>query len=829
MKRTPWVPLSAVWAILALGILGLPACSEVTTVTTVEVASVEVMGESTAGLEETVQFQAVVRDASGAVLGGRVPTWTSGSPEVAAVDAAGRVEARSVGSAEIRATVEGVSGSRTITILAAPVMEIPEIPSGIVLFETSEGTTRVQSREIQISNGGGGALTGLTVETSGPSGSGPPSWLTATLDGTEAPVTLSVSVDPTGLPTGTYNGEVRLHAPSAANSPLIMPVRLQVGSPPPILEVSPEGVGFASSVGEPAPSSQTVQIRNAGGGVITGLQASVTYEAGGADGWLSAELSRNSTPAELRLEVDPAGLAPGAFEAQVTVSSSDTPQLSGEVSVQFRFGEPPPELDLSPTTLALEVEEGPASTPDALITVENRGGGTLENLSVQVIHESGSAQGWLTTSLESDSAPTRIRVGFSTANVLPGVHAAMIRVAAPDALNAPQDVPVELVVRPRASAEHSTFTVDPTSLTADGTSTAILEVRLFDARSDPIPFGGDDVSFSTTAGTLSAVTDLGTGRYRATLTAPTSPGEAQVSAFLRGQQVGGPVEVAFPPEDPPDDDPPGDDPPGDDPPDDDPPGDDPPGDDPPDDDPPGDDPPGDDPPDDDPPEDDPPEDDPPEEDPSSDPSAAHSSIQASPDSILADGESESVVTVTLFDASGDRITVGGDNVQVRTDLGTISATLDQGDGSYVATLTAGTESGTATLSATLNGEVIADGAQVAFLAPDPSEPSEPSEPSATRSTLTAGSSPATPGSSAQLTVQVRNAAGENMGAGIRVFLTTDRGNLDSTGGTTDANGRFMSGLRASGGGTATVTAYLGSDASGEVIGSVQVRIAAGGS
>ena len=790
MKRTSSTPLSAVWATLALGVLGVSACSEVTTVTTVEVASVEVMGESTAGIDETVQFSAVVRDASGALLGGRVPTWTSGNPEVASVDAEGRVEARSVGSAEIRATVEGVTGSRSITIVAAPVLEIPEIPLGIVLFEALEGITQLQSREVQISNAGGGTLTGLSVEASDTSGPNPPSWLTTTLDRTEAPATLTVSVDPRGLPEGTYDGEVRLHAPSAANSPLTLPVRLRIGSPPPVLEVTPEAVGFASSVGEPAPSVQTVQVRNVGGGVITGLQASVTYEGGDTDGWLSAALSRNSTPAELRLEVDPAGLAPGAFEARVRVSSFESPQLMAEVSVRFRFGEPPPELELSPATLALEVEEGPDSTPDILITVENRGGGTLENLSVQVIHESGSAQGWLTASLESGSAPTRIRVAFSTANVLPGTHEALIRVDAPDALNAPQDVPVELVVLPRASAEHSTFTVDPTSLVADGTSTATLEVRLFDARSAPIPFGGDDVSFSTTAGTLSAVTDLDNGRYQATLTAPTSAGEAQVRAFLRGEQIGEPVEVAFPPADPPEDDPPGDDPP-----------------------------------EDDPPEDDPPEDDPPEDDPLEDePSAAHSSVQASPDSIPADGESQSAVTVILFDASGDRITSGGEAVEVRTDLGAISATSDQGDGSYVATLTASTEPGIATVSATVNGEVIADEAQVAFLA---SEPSEPSEPSATQSTLTEGSSPATPGSSAELIVQVRDAEGENMGAGISVFLTTDRGELDPAGGITDESGRFMSTLRASGGGTATVTAYLGSDDSGEVIGSVQIRIAAG--
>lgn len=51
-------------------------------------------------------------------------------------------------------------------------------------------------------------------------------------------------------------------------------------------------------------------------------------------------------------------------------------------------------------------------------------------------------------------------------------------------------------------------------------------------------------------------------------------------------------------------------------------------------------------------------------------------------------------------------------------------------------------------------------------------------------------------------MQVRNAAGQDLGAGIRVFLKTDVGELDPAGGTTDGNGLFESGLRASGGVTA---------------------------
>ena len=93
-----------------------------------------------------------------------------------------------------------------------------------------------------------------------------------------------------------------------------------------------------------------------------------------------------------------------------------------------------------------------------------------------------------------------------------------------------------------------------------------------------------------------------------------------------------------------------------------------------------------------------------------------STITADPAEITADGSSTSTVTVGLADAGGNPVTTGGDNVAIGTDVGTLSAVTDNGDGTYTAILTSTTNTGTATSSFTVNGIPATDTTTVEFMA-----------------------------------------------------------------------------------------------------------------
>jgi adhesin/invasin len=95
------------------------------------------------------------------------------------------------------------------------------------------------------------------------------------------------------------------------------------------------------------------------------------------------------------------------------------------------------------------------------------------------------------------------------------------------------------------------------------------------------------------------------------------------------------------------------------------------------------------------------------------PSPVHSTIEAAPANVPADGASESIITVRLFNGLGDPLTTSGGAVTLTSDLGVLSAVTDHGDGTYAASLRS-TTPGIATITGTLNGAPIADDATVEF-------------------------------------------------------------------------------------------------------------------
>lgn len=92
---------------------------------------------------------------------------------------------------------------------------------------------------------------------------------------------------------------------------------------------------------------------------------------------------------------------------------------------------------------------------------------------------------------------------------------------------------------------------------------------------------------------------------------------------------------------------------------------------------------------------------------------AQSTITASPSTVYADGSTASTITVQVIDTASNTNTLGGETVVVSSSIGTVSNTADNGDGTYTATVIS-TATGSATISASLNGVTITDTAMVTF-------------------------------------------------------------------------------------------------------------------
>src|SRR5690606_11457322 len=126
-------------------------------------------------------------------------------------------------------------------------------------------------------------------------------------------------------------------------------------------------------------------------------------------------------------------------------------------------------------------------------------------------------------------------------------------------------------------------------------------------------------------------------------------------------------------------------------------------------------------------------------------------------------------TVQLKDAAGNNLTSSGGTVVLTTTLGTLDDFQDNADGTYTATLSS-TVPGTAIITGTLDGDNLADTAGVEISV---------GTASLTASTITAVPSEITTDETATITVQLKDAAGNNLtSSGGTVVLTTTLGTLD---------------------------------------------------
>ncbi|WP_298515759.1 Ig-like domain-containing protein [uncultured Kordia sp.] len=96
------------------------------------------------------------------------------------------------------------------------------------------------------------------------------------------------------------------------------------------------------------------------------------------------------------------------------------------------------------------------------------------------------------------------------------------------------------------------------------------------------------------------------------------------------------------------------------------------------------------------------------------PDLENSMIMANPTAIPADGNSTSTITVQLKDADGNNITTGGAIVDITTTAGTITAPVDNNDGTYTSILQSTSVEEIALTSFTLNGAQSSQIAPVEF-------------------------------------------------------------------------------------------------------------------
>ncbi len=241
----------------------------------------------------------------------------------------------------VNSGVAGVSSTNiTVALIVTSATAAPLIAVSPSDFNPNAtvGGANPAPQVIGVNNAGGGTLNQLTVGPVNYTAGGATGWLTAVLNQTTAPATVTLNTNISGLAAGTYRALIPVASPVATNSPRSIGVRLTVGSSP-TMTLTPTTVAFTGTTGGGNPTPATVNVSNSGTGTISGLTvAGVTYGAGQPTGWLAASLSGTTAPATLVLTPTTGSLASGSYSATVTVASTTAGVASKTVTVTFGLG-----------------------------------------------------------------------------------------------------------------------------------------------------------------------------------------------------------------------------------------------------------------------------------------------------------------------------------------------------------------------------------------------------------------------------------------------------------------------------------------------------------
>lgn len=174
-------------------------------------------------------------------------------------------------------------------------------------------------------------------------------WLSVTPNSGTTPSNILVTINPSGLPVGTYTGSVTIQGTGGASTapPQTIPVILTIATA--AVTATPSTLSFTQSTGGAAPASQMIQIT----GVPSGTTVGAVPTLFNGSGWLTTSVSG----ATITVGANGSQLAQGTYTGVVTVIVPGTQGSPLNIPVTLTVGAPPT-LSASPSTINFSYQIG---------------------------------------------------------------------------------------------------------------------------------------------------------------------------------------------------------------------------------------------------------------------------------------------------------------------------------------------------------------------------------------------------------------------------------------------------------------------------------------
>ncbi len=365
--------------------------------------------------------------------------------------------------------ITGAAGSQSVpvTAIAGTAPSLTAFPAFLNFVYPSGGAIPPSQNATVTING-----TGLTFSATPTSAGG---WLSAIASNPSNPNVLTVSVNPSGLAPGTYNGSIVL-AIIGFSTQQTLPVTLTVTGTS-AFTASPTSFAVNYQSGDPIPNGQVF--------TLSGTTSSFTATTSSTGNWLSVRPTTGSIPTSLSAGISPAGLAAGAYTGTISITAPGA--VTQTVTVTLNVVSPQ-SLKLTPASLAFSAAAGGSAPATQNITV------ACPNSALSFAPTASSTGNWLSVSVPSVIGNNQIVVAVNPSGLSANTYQGAINIVGIGACGSTQIVPVTLTVSTGAE-----------SITA----------------APVLSFGAGSLTFSATAGGTAAApqtVSLNCSSYAATFT-----------------------------------------------------------------------------------------------------------------------------------------------------------------------------------------------------------------------------------------------------------------------------------------------------------------------
>jgi len=336
--------------------------------------------------------------------------------------------------------------------------------------------------------------------------------------------TVTVRVDPTGLPAGTCTGSISVAATitssgvAVANSPVTIPVTLYVSNSA-LLVIPSTPVNFTAALGAQSVPSQSINLSSTSPTDQLTYTVSVPPTSSGGP-WLAASQG-GTTPGSITLFANPALLSAGTYTGSIVITATGpggAAVANSPVTVPVTLTITTGSLTLSASSVTFTNTLGGAAPAPQTVTVGSSGAA----LTYSAV--ASSAGGWLGVSPASGNTTANGTLTITVDNTkltAAGTYAGTITVASPGAGNSPATINV-------------TVTVGGGTLTAPTTALTFTQVA-----GGPAP-AAQSIAVTGSPGSLNFTTSTSTGTPWLTVSPPsgTTPGTVLVSATAGTMAIG---------------------------------------------------------------------------------------------------------------------------------------------------------------------------------------------------------------------------------------------------------------------------------------------------